>query len=223
MTEAADSIFRIAAKESQPGLRLLLLGAHPDDIEIGCGATILRLVEERLIAEAWWVVFSGEGPRAEEAKDGAQAFLSDVGASRVIISDHRDGFYPLAGVAIKEEFEALKADFRPDLVFTHRTGDRHQDHRFIGEITWQTFRECPILEYEIPKYDGDLGSPNLYVRVPDRIARRKIDLLTDIYRTQVERPWFTAETFLSVLRLRGIECRADSGYAEGFEARKTIL
>lgn len=222
MTADDDSIFRLATPPGAGGLRVLALGAHPDDIEIGCGATILRLVGDGLVAEARWVVFSGEGARADEARAGAAAFLDGVAHRDVEVHSFRDGFLPLDGTPVKEAFEALKAAFRPDLVLSHRLADRHQDHRFVAELTWQTFRECPILEYEIPKYEGDLGSPNLYVRVSADIAHRKVALLREVFASQADRSWFTDETFLALLRLRGIECRAGSGYAEGFEAR-TIL
>lgn len=223
MIEERASVFRIDASRHRSGLRLLLLGAHPDDIEIGCGATVLRLVQEGLVSEAHWVVFSGDGVRIDEAHAGADAFLDGVDERRVLVRSFRDGFFQFDGAAIKEVFEDLKTSARPDLVLTHRTADLHQDHRFIGDLTWQTFRECPIWEYEIPKYDGDLRTPNLYVRVPDPLARRKVELLLDIYRSQADRPWFTAATFMAMLRLRGVESRAGSGYAEGFESRKTIV
>ncbi len=205
------------------GLRLLVLGAHPDDIEIGCGGTILRLVADGHVASAHWVVFSGAGQRAEEAEIGAAAVLDGIVDREVTIGDSRDGFFPLTGVAIKESFEDLKRRIEPDLILTHRRDDRHQDHRFISDLTWQTFRDNMILEYEIPKYDGDLGNPNVFVDIPESAVRRKIEILQTAFITQRDRHWFDAETFTSIMRLRGIESRSASGYAEGFEGRKVVL
>jgi LmbE family N-acetylglucosaminyl deacetylase len=204
-------------------LHVLALGAHPDDIEIGCGGTLLRLVAEGRVASVRWVVCSGDGTRADEARNGATATLEGVTDHEVLVLDGRDGSFPLAGVELKGAFESLKAGTAPDLVLTHRREDRHQDHRFISDLTWQTFRDALILEYEIPKYDGDLGNPNLYVEIPEATVRRKIEILEAAFPSQRDRHWYDAETFRSILRIRGIESRSVSGYAEAFEARKLVV
>lgn len=203
-------------------LRLLLVGAHSDDIEIGCGGTLLSLLRSRTVA-VHWVVFSAEDDREEEARRSAAAFLVDAAEQEVRTYRFRDGFFPFEGAAIKESFETLKAELSPDLVFTHRLEDRHQDHRLLAELTWNTFRDHTILEYEIPKWDGDLGRPNLYVPVSKAALARKIKVLMSIYGSQANRHWFTPETFEGLARLRGIECRSPTGFAEAFHSRKLVL
>jgi LmbE family N-acetylglucosaminyl deacetylase len=203
--------------------RLLAVGAHADDIEIGCGATILRLVAEHPGLSVDWLVLSGHGDRAAEATDSAAAFLTGAGATRVMVEGFRDGFFPYDGGAVKERFERLKAEIAPDLVLTHRLEDRHQDHRLVAELTWNTFRDHLILEYEIPKYEGDLGRPNLYVPVGQEHGERKVELLRKCFPSQAGRSWFNDDTFWATLRLRGIECNASDRYAEAFQARKLVL
>ena len=203
--------------------RLLAVGAHADDIEIGCGATILRLVAEHPGLSVDWLVLSGQGDRAGEAADSAAAFLAGAGATRVMVEGFRDGFFPYDGGAVKERFERLKAEVAPDLVLTHRLEDRHQDHRLVAELTWNTFRDHLILEYEIPKYEGDLGRPNLYVPVGQEHGERKVELLRKCFPSQAGRSWFNDDTFWATLRLRGIECNASDRYAEAFQARKLVL
>ncbi|MDF2739782.1 MAG: hypothetical protein K0S88_1149 [Actinomycetia bacterium] len=203
--------------------RLLAVGAHADDIEIGCGATILRLVAEHPGLSVDWLVLSGHGDRAGEAADSAAAFLAGAGATRVMVEGFRDGFFPYDGGAVKERFERLKAEVAPDLVLTHRLEDRHQDHRLVAELTWNTFRDHLILEYEIPKYEGDLGRPNLYVPVGQEHGERKVELLRKCFPSQAGRSWFSDDTFWATLRLRGIECNAPGRYAEAFQARKLVL
>ena len=203
--------------------RLLAIGAHADDIEIGCGATILRLVAEHPGLSVDWLVLSGHGDRAGEAADSAAAFLAGAGATRVMVEGFRDGFFPYDGGAVKERFERLKAEVAPDLVLTHRLEDRHQDHRLVAELTWNTFRDHLILEYEIPKYEGDLGRPNLYVPVGHEHGERKVELLRKCFPSQAGRSWFSDDTFWATLRLRGIECNAPGRYAEAFQARKLVL
>ncbi|HSO54060.1 MAG TPA: PIG-L deacetylase family protein [Actinomycetes bacterium] len=203
--------------------RLLAVGAHADDIEIGCGATILRLVAEHPGLSVDWLVLSGHGDRAGEAADSAAAFLTGAGATRVMVEGFRDGFFPYDGGAVKERFERLKAEVAPDLVLTHRLEDRHQDHRLVAELTWTTFRDHLILEYEIPKYEGDLGRPNLYVPVGQEHGERKVELLRKCFPSQAGRSWFSDDTFWATLRLRGIECNAPGRYAEAFQARKLVL
>lgn len=200
--------------------RILTLGAHPDDIEIGCGGTILRLVAERRGLEVLWVVFSSTPERAAEARASAGAFLEGVGATKVIVRDYRDGFLPYSGSAVKDEFEALKREFSPDLVFTHYRHDRHQDHRLVSDLTWNTWRDHFILEYEIPKYDGDFGSPNFFAPLTTATLDRKIGLLAKHFASQARRPWFSADLFRAVARIRGMESAAAEGFAEGFYCRK---
>jgi len=203
--------------------RILAIGAHPDDIEIGCGGTILRLVAQRRALEVLWVVFAATPERAAEARASAGAFLDGIPAARVIVRDYRDGFLPYLGAALKDEFEALKREFSPDLVFTHYREDRHQDHRLVSDLTWNTWRDHFILEYEIPKYDGDFGSPNFFSPLPRATLARKVALILEHFRSQSERQWFTRELFEAVARVRGMECAAADQVAEAFYARKVVF
>lgn len=203
--------------------KVLCLGAHADDIEIGCGATLLQLRNERPGLNVFWVVFSAEGARAGEAQTSARLFLKGAAKHNVLIRDFRGSFFPVQGEAIKEFFEELKGTFQPDLIFTHYRGDRHQDHRVISDLTWNTFRNHFILEYEIPKYDGDLGQPNCFVPVEPSACRKKISSLMRCFRTQRDKHWFSEDTFLSLMRLRGMECASPSRYAEAFYARKVVF
>jgi LmbE family N-acetylglucosaminyl deacetylase len=203
--------------------RVLAIGAHADDIEIGCGATILRLVAENPGVSVDWLVLSGHGERASEAADSAAAFLAGAGATNITVEGFRDGFFPYLGEAVKERFEQLKSEVAPDLLLTHRLEDRHQDHRLVAELTWNTFRDHLILEYEIPKYEGDLGHPNLYVHLTQEQGEHKVELLRKCFPSQAGRSWFSDDTFWATLRLRGIECNAPGRYAEAFQARKLVL
>jgi LmbE family N-acetylglucosaminyl deacetylase len=202
--------------------RVLFLGAHADDIEIGAGGTALRLIREHPGLQARWVVFSAHGERAAEATAGAEAFLPGAVAD-VSVHEFRDGFLPTAFEPVKERLLDVARTFEPDLVLTHRRQDLHQDHRMIGEITWQVFRDHLILEYEVPKFDGDLSTPNLYVHLDVGEAHRKVDSLLSCFPSQRARAWFSEETFLGLLRLRGIESRAPDGYAEGFHGAKVVI
>lgn len=204
------------------GRRLLCFGAHSDDIEIGCGGTILKLTEESRQWEVMWVVLSAEGPRVREARASAKAFLAKAARSEVVVKDFRGSFFPYQGEQIKEFVETLKG-FRPDLVFTHYRDDRHQDHRVVSDLTWNTFRDHLILEYEVPKYDGDLGQPNVFVEMPERLTRRKVRKLCRFFESQSDKHWFAEETFLGLMRLRGMECASRSGFAEAFYGRKVVL
>ena len=199
---------------------VLCLGAHSDDIEIGCGATIRKLTRDRPDLAVWWVVFTAEGKRKAEAKNSARAFLRDAGKSQVIVKQFRNGYFPFQGAVIKDFFESLKSHVKPDLVFTHFRNDRHQDHRLVSDLTWNTFRDHLILEYEIPKYDGDFASPNLFVQVSERLAKEKVDNLCRYFSTQNDKHWFDRDTFLALMRLRGMECCAK--YAEAFYVRKMV-
>jgi LmbE family N-acetylglucosaminyl deacetylase len=210
---------------AEPGqsISVLCLGAHSDDIEIGAGGTILRLVAEGLVSEVRWVVLSAPGERETEARAGAAAFLDGVRQPEVIVEGFRDGFFPYLGTTVKDHFEEHKESFEPDLILTHRRDDLHQDHRLVGELTWNTYRNHLILEYEIPKYDLDPATPNLYVTLSEATCDRKIELLRDTFRTQALRPWFDPDAFRAQLRQRGMECRAESRFAEGFTCRKVVI
>jgi LmbE family N-acetylglucosaminyl deacetylase len=199
---------------------VLCLGAHSDDIEIGCGATIRKLTQERPGLAVWWVVFTADGKRSVEAKKSARTFLRDASKSQVIIKQFRNGYFPFQGALIKDFFESLKRRIHPGLVFTHFRDDRHQDHRLVSDLTWNTFRNHLVLEYEIPKFDGDLGSPNFFVPVSERLAKEKADNLCRYFSTQSNKHWFDKDTFLALMHLRGIECCAQ--YAEAFYSRKLV-
>ncbi|HEU4726017.1 MAG TPA: PIG-L deacetylase family protein [Candidatus Eisenbacteria bacterium] len=201
---------------------ILCLGAHCDDIEIGCGATILRLLRARRDVAVRWVVFSSTKERAREASKAATLFLKGARRRDVRIEAFADGHFPYQGAEIKRVFEELKREPTPDLIFTHYRDDRHQDHRLVSDSTWQTFRDAFILEYEIPKYDGDLGIPNVFAEIDAATCERKIRYLTKCYATQRVKPWFTAETIRSLMRIRGVESRAPR-YAEAFHGRKLVL
>jgi LmbE family N-acetylglucosaminyl deacetylase len=202
--------------------RLLCLGAHSDDIEIGCGGTIMKLTGQSSQLEVLWVVLSADGARVREARASAKAFLAKAARSEVVVRDFRGSFFPYQGEQIKEYFETLKA-FGPDLVLTHYRDDRHQDHRVVSDLTWNTFRDHLILEYEVPKYDGDLGQPNVFVEMPEKLTRRKVKSLCRFFQSQSNKHWFTEEIFLGLMRLRGMECASPSGFAEAFYGRKLVL
>lgn len=204
-------------------LEVLCLGAHGDDIEIGCGGTVLKLVKAYKRSRFSWVVLSSDEARREEAEKSAAAFLAGAARRTVVVRDFKDGFFPYVGGEIKEYFERLKRETNPDLILTPRREDLHQDHRVVSELAWNTFRDHLILEYEIPKYDGDLGRPNVFVHLDEELCRKKIDLILGSFKSQRANAWFTEETFRAVMRLRGIESNAPSGYAEGFISRKSVL
>ena len=213
----------LARRPDDGPLRLLAIGAHSDDIEIGCGGTILRLIEQGALAEVYWVVLTGESKRATEAGNSANAFLGGVDKKHVILKNFRDGYFPYDGAQIKEFFEELKGEFSPDLIFTHQRSDLHQDHRVTCELTWNTFRDHLILEYEIPKYDGDMGVPNFFVPLGEAVCHKKIDYLMTHFESQVPKRWFKQDLFSGLLRLRGMECNSPTSYAEAFYCRKAML
>lgn len=202
---------------------VLCLGAHSDDIEIGCGGTLLKLARQRKDLRVTWVVFSGAAARAREAKASAQTFLSGVKTRKIILQQFRGSFFPYEGERIKDYFETLKRMPQPDLIFTHYRDDRHQDHRVLSDLAWNTWRNHLILEYEIPKYDGDLGAPNVFVSIPEDICGEKVQHLCRFFRTQGNKHWFAPETFLGLMRLRGMECASPTNYAEAFYCRKLVL
>ncbi len=202
---------------------ILCLGAHSDDIEIGCGGTLLKLLAERPGLKVHWVVFSAEEARAKEAKASAEGLLSRAASKQIILHQFPDTCFPFVGMEVKNVFRQLQSEVSPDLVFTHRLEDRHQDHRLLAELTWNAFRNHLILEYEIPKYEGDLGTPNFFVPLSSEISDQKVKHLMQHFTSQQQRTWFTAETFKSLMRLRGVECNAPENYAEAFYCRKVVI
>lgn len=209
-------------RERTDELKVLCLGAHSDDIEIGCGGTILRLAEEYPNCSFTWVVFSATGVRQAEAQRGACLFAG-TRLDKLVLKDFRDGYMPFNGDRVKDVFEELKSTTAPDLVLTHNRRDAHQDHRLLAELTWNTFRDHLVLEYEIPKYDGDMGRPEVFVPLESRLVQKKTKNLMEAFQSQHAKRWFEEDTFSSLLRLRGMECNAPGGYAEAFYARKLIL
>jgi LmbE family N-acetylglucosaminyl deacetylase len=209
-------------KAAAEGMSLLCLGAHCDDIEIGCGGTLLHLKAAFPRLKFHWVVFSASGLRGREAAKAADLFTAGC-EKEILLKEFRDGFLPYRGGEVKELFEEVKSQVKPDLIFTHWQGDAHQDHRLISELTWNTFRNHLILEYEIPKYDGDMGRPNLFVPLEAPLYENKVDYLFEAFDSQRSKRWFDRETFLGLMRLRGMESNSPSGYAEGFHARKVVI
>jgi LmbE family N-acetylglucosaminyl deacetylase len=201
---------------------ILCVGAHSDDIEIGCGGTILKLVGANPDLKVHWAVLSAEGDRAEEARTSAERFLDQAPNHEVEVASFRERYFPYQS-QLKEFFDDLGTRVHPNLVLTHHGGDAHQDHRVVAELTWNTFRDHLILEYEIPKYDGDLGRPNVFVELDEDLAGRKVQAILHGFPSQAEHFWFSEETFMGLLRLRGVEARSASGLAEGFYARKLVL
>jgi LmbE family N-acetylglucosaminyl deacetylase len=204
-------------------LSLLCLGAHSDDIEIGCGGTVLRMLAEHPGSRVHWVVFSADDAREQEARDSATALLTDANDVEVIVHRFRESYFPSVADRIKDQFERLKTAVEPDLVLTHRRDDVHQDHRTIGELTWNAFRDHLIAEYEIPKYEGDLGHPNLYVPLDESTATRKVDHIMAAFGSQRNKRWFRPEMFRGVMALRAVECNAPHGWAEAFHVRKIVV
>lgn len=204
-------------------LKILALGAHCDDIEIGCGGTILKLLEQYPDAEVYWIVFSSNPTREIEAKNSAHDFLKHQNKITVEINTFRNGFFPYVAIEIKEYFEEIKKKFDPDIIFTHYTEDKHQDHRTIAELTWNTYRNNLILQYEIAKYDGDLTTPNFYCILNKQTVANKVSKLMQHFSSQTDKHWFTEDLFTSLMRLRGIESASETGFAEGFHARKVVF
>lgn len=211
------------AENAQAPLQILCLGAHSDDIEIGCGGTLLRLLEERPGSGVDWVVFSASPERELEARASAGEFLASAARANVVVKNFRESYFPYIAPDIKDFFEELKRTTRPDLVLSHHRHDVHQDHRTLAELTWNTFRAHLVLEYEIPKYEGDLGTPNFFVPLARRFADRKVELLLKHFQSQAQRSWFRPDTFHGLMSVRGIECAAPESRAEAFHARKLVL
>lgn len=203
-------------------LQILCLGCHSDDIEIGCGGSVLRLAEQYPECNFHWVVFTALGVREAEARRGAELFAGSR-MKTALFKGFQDGFLPYVGAEVKTVFEKELKQLNPDLIFTHNGRDAHQDHRLISELTWNTFRDHLILEYEIPKYDGDLGRPSVFVPLDAEVYQKKVHHILDAFQSQRSKRWFQPETFLSLMRLRGMECNAPSGYAEAFYCRKVVI
>jgi LmbE family N-acetylglucosaminyl deacetylase len=208
---------------AEPLRRVLAIGCHADDIEIGCGGTLLALARANPELEVDWIVLTTEGGRADEARASAEGFLAGAATSRIEVLGFRDGFLPYLGGEVKDAFEALKGRVDPQLVLTHAGYDFHQDHRLACELTWNTFRNHAILEYEIPKVDGDLGRPNLYFPLTKEVVENKLDLVARHFPSQAGKHWFDRELFLGLMRLRGMECVAPDRYAEAFTCRKVVI
>ncbi|MBI1767589.1 MAG: PIG-L family deacetylase [Bacteroidetes bacterium] len=204
------------------GLRILCLGAHCDDIEIGCGGTIMRLANEHKIRQLKWLVFTSSAERDAEARLSAEYFVQRCKEKEIIIKKFKDGFLPYEAAQIKNLFEELKS-FNPDIIFTHCRHDLHQDHRTICELTWNTFRDHLIFEYEIPKYDGDLGSPNCFITLEEEVAEKKVETIIECFRSQAGKQWFDEDTFFSLMRIRGLESASPTKYAEGFYVKKSVM
>ena len=202
-------------------LKILCLGAHCDDIEIGAGCFLLKLFAGYKIDKVTWVVFSSDKVREKEARESAEEFMTDIETKEIIIHSYRDGFLPFYAAEIKESFERIKSRISPDIIFTHYRDDRHQDHRLISDLTWNTWRNNLILEYEIPKYDGDLGIPNLFVQVDRELLAKRNAILLKNFKSQSGKHWFSDETFRALPRLRGMEAVTD--FAEAFYARKIVM
>jgi LmbE family N-acetylglucosaminyl deacetylase len=202
---------------------VLCLGAHCDDIEIGCGGALAVLAERFPALKLRWAVFSGDDTRSGETRAAAARLLPASVDCSIEIMAFRQSYFPWEGAGIKDQFERLKAAHRPDLIFTHALADRHQDHRLLAELTWNSFRDHLVLEYEIPKFEGDLGHPNLYVPLTRMQVDLKVATLMACFPSQAQRAWFTADTFRALMRLRGLESNAPDGYAEAFHARKLTL
>jgi LmbE family N-acetylglucosaminyl deacetylase len=210
-------------RQNGAALKVLCLGAHSDDIEIGCGGTILRWLNEYPSTEVYWIVMGASGERTAEAVQSADVFLENARKKEIVVKAFRDGYFSHMGAEIKDFFEDLKRKYVPDVILTHYREDLHQDHRFVSELTWNTFRSHLILEYEIVKYEGDLGSPNCFVHLAETVVQRKIRTILECFQSQKDKSWFSEDAFSSILRLRGIECRAPSGFAEAFHGRKLVF
>lgn len=200
-------------------LTILLVGAHCDDIEIGCGGAVQRLLSNHPAARFVWVTLSSDEQRSAETRAAAARLLEGAVDAVVRVEEFKGSYFPHCGPALKDYFETLKA-FNPDLILTHCRHDLHQDHRVVNELTWNTFRDHAILEYEIPKFDGDMGAPNVFFALSRAEMKRKCDVLIECFPSQQRRQWFTRDTFEAIARLRGIECNAPEGYAEAFYSRK---
>jgi LmbE family N-acetylglucosaminyl deacetylase len=209
-------------KNNNQSIKIICFGAHCDDIEIGCGGTLLSMLQKFKNVEVYWVVFSSDPKRGEEARASANMFLKHAKGKTIEIKKFRNGFFPFDGGEIKEYFEMLKDKFSPDLIFTHYRMDLHQDHRTVSELTWNTFRNHLILEFEIPKYDGDIGTPNFFVPLHPSICKNKVITILKTFKTQVNKHWLTEDLLYSTLRIRGMECVSKTNFAEAFYCKKLL-
>ncbi len=209
----------LAKPDGRP-LSVLVVGAHPDDIEIGAGGTLLNLSDSQPGLRVHYVVLTGTPQRQEEARAAAESFLSGADLT-VDLHALPEGRLPAVWADVKDVLEDVARTCAPDLILAPSSHDAHQDHRTIGEIIPTVFRDGLSLSYEIPKWDGDFGRPSLYVALSSQTARRKVELLHKCYPSQSARDWWDDEVFLGLARLRGMECRA--GYAEGFTCSKATL
>jgi LmbE family N-acetylglucosaminyl deacetylase len=216
-------MFELGLGTAGGALSILCLGAHSDDIEIGCGGTMLKLLAEHPGSSVHWLVFAAPGGREAEARASAAEFLSAAGSAHIDVQQHRESYFPAVAAEIKDSFERLKAQVLPDLIFTHRLNDRHQDHRVVAELAWNTFRNHLIAQFEIAKYEGDLGSPNCYVPLKREQAERKVELLCKHFVSQRGRAWFSPDTFHGLMSLRAVECNAAEGRAEAFHFDKFVV
>ena len=221
--DSANLMIDLKLDKSEKPLNILAMGAHCDDIEIGCGGTLLSIIKHSSRVNITWVVFSSTSKRKAEAVTGAGLFCENAAALDLRIMDFRDGFLPYCGEEVKNTFESLKEEVAPDLVFTHYRHDLHQDHRLVSELCWNTFRNHLILEYEIPKWDGDFGVPDTFVHLDEETGLDKIKYLQKAYNSQKSKAWFTDDLFWSVMRLRGMESNSPSRIAEAFYCRKSVL
>ena len=212
-------MLRFRLDTDQRPLTILLVGAHCDDIEIGCGGAVQRLLSNHPTARFVWVTLSSDAQRSAETRAAAARLLEGAVDAVVRVEEFKGSYFPHCGPALKDYFETLKA-FNPDLILTHCRHDLHQDHCVTNELTWNTFRDHAVLEYEIPKFDGDLGAPNVFFALSRAEMKRKCDILIECFPSQRQRQWFTRDTFEAIARLRGIECNAPEGYAEAFYSRK---
>ncbi len=216
-------MIKLRLKKNDHSLNILALGAHCDDIEIGCGGTLLSIIENNPGANVTWVVFTSNEKRKVEATAGAKLFCEHANSLDLKIFELRDSFLPYQGEVLKETFESIRKEINPNLIFTHYRHDLHQDHRLVSELTWNTFRNHFILEYEVPKWDGDLGRPNSFVHLDEITATKKIEYLQQTYNSQQIKSWFTDDLFWSLMRIRGMESNSSSRIAEAFYSRKSVI
>ena len=222
--KAKSAMLALSLPDKAVPLNILCIGAHSDDIEIGCAATLLRLLADGYRLRVTWAVLSAVGERADEARSSAEALLSTrADAVQLDLGAFRDSYFPADFEALKGHFVRLRERANPDVVFTHAMSDGHQDHRLVAELTWQTWRNHLVLEYEVPKYEDDLARPNVFVPVSRAVAQAKVDHLLSHFGSQRSKRWFSSETFAGLLRLRGVQCGAEEGFAEAFVSRKLVL
>ena len=215
-------MIRLAA-DLTAGSTVLCLGAHCDDIEIGCSGALMELQQRVEGLKFVWVVLSSEDTRESETRKAAERVHGKGDHCQVFVHGFRGSYFPSSVSQIKDVFEALRKQVRPDLIFSHHLADRHQDHRVMAELTWNTFRNHMVLEYEISKYEGDLGHPNCFFPLSESVVERKIAMLMECFPSQLSRTWFDADLFRGLMRLRGVECNAESRFAEAFHVRKFTI